>query len=568
MINLPKNRVAIYIRVSTVHQVDKDSLPMQRQDLISYTSLMLNTDDYVIFEDAGYSGKNTDRPEFQKMMSQIRKGLFSHLLVWKIDRISRNLLDFSSMYAELKKLGVTFVSKSEQFDTSSAMGEAMLKIILVFAELERNMTSERVRATMISRANSGLWNGGRVPYGYNYDKDSQTFSLDPEESAVALLIHNTYEADHSLVRLARFLNSNGYRTRAGGLWNPVSLDKILKNIFYCGDYRYNVLLEGDSQKIKDKSEWITVPDHHIALVSKEQKNRIINQLSNNRKTVTEHNFYVSNKYIHVFNGLLECACCGKMMHAAPASPKKDWQYSKYSCPTKRMSNDFPGCKWTSDTIVGEFVFNYILRLLNVQNNFSSFDSPNEIEQYLLTGITFKYIAHIEEHGLNDYISMLQSSVLDGPIYGKPKIKKKSSVSVELSSLKRKIAKTERALDRLTNLFLYSDTAMPESEYIIQRSQLLEELDSLNSSIESFNNNSNNSISDTDFINVASEFLIAQKLSKRNYVNYKRLSMTVDPAILQSFLQTVIDRILMYKGKVRQIIFKNGLSHSFIFKDTD
>ena len=103
------NRVAIYIRVSTTHQIDKDSLPMQRQDLIAYAKLMLNTDDYVIFEDAGYSGKNTDRPKFQEMMSQI-------------DRISRNLLDFATMYKELKDLGVVFVSKNEQFDTSTAMG--------------------------------------------------------------------------------------------------------------------------------------------------------------------------------------------------------------------------------------------------------------------------------------------------------------------------------------------------------------------------------------------------------------------------------------------------------------
>lgn len=115
------------------------------------------------------------------MMSQVRQGLFTHILVWKIDRISRNLLDFANMYAELKELGVTFVSKNEQFDTSTAIGEAMLKIILVFAELERNMTSERVTATMINRANNGIWNGGRVPFGYTYDKESQTFSFDEAE---------------------------------------------------------------------------------------------------------------------------------------------------------------------------------------------------------------------------------------------------------------------------------------------------------------------------------------------------------------------------------------------------
>lgn len=161
-------KVAIYIRVSTQYQVDKDSLQVQKRELAAYAQMVLGINDYVIFEDPGYSAKNTDRPDYQRMMSRLRSGEFSHLLVWKIDRISRNLLDFSSMYKELKDLGITFVSKNEQFDTSNAIGEAMLKIILVFAELERNMTSERVTAVMLSRAENGQWNGGRIPFGYNW----------------------------------------------------------------------------------------------------------------------------------------------------------------------------------------------------------------------------------------------------------------------------------------------------------------------------------------------------------------------------------------------------------------
>ena len=79
-----KARVAIYVRVSTNHQIDKDSLPMQKQDLTAYAKLMLGTDDVVIFEDAGYSGKNTARPKFREMISQIRSGAFTHLLVWTL----------------------------------------------------------------------------------------------------------------------------------------------------------------------------------------------------------------------------------------------------------------------------------------------------------------------------------------------------------------------------------------------------------------------------------------------------------------------------------------------------
>ena len=101
---------------------------MQRDELPKYAELVLGIRSYEVFEDAGYSAKNTDRPAYQRMMARVRSGEFSHILVWKIDRISRNLLDFASMYQELKDYGVTFVSKNEQFDTSTAIGEAMLRL--------------------------------------------------------------------------------------------------------------------------------------------------------------------------------------------------------------------------------------------------------------------------------------------------------------------------------------------------------------------------------------------------------------------------------------------------------
>lgn len=560
------NRVAIYIRVSTTHQIDKDSLPMQRQDLIAYAKLMLNTDDYVIFEDAGYSGKNTDRPKFQEMMSQIRQGAFSYLLVWKIDRISRNLLDFATMYKELKDLGVVFVSKNEQFDTSTAMGEAMLKIILVFAELERNMTSERVTATMISRASNGQWNGGRVPYGYNYDYETKDFSTNPIEAEIVHLIHDKYEEMRSLVRESRYLNEKGLRTRAGNLWNPVSLHIILHNIFYCGDYRYNVLKEGDRQKVKDESEWITVEDHHDSIISREQKERVIAMLDANKRLDRNRNTYQSEKYVHVFAGLLYCGNCGKPMGATPAAAKKDWQYSKYTCPTRRKLASACNGKFTSDPIVGEFVFNYVLNMLNVQKNFAGIHSPEELQAALLIGNTFSYIDHIDEDGLNDLFNMLSSGKIKGTVFGKSaKLKKKKVVS-ELSKLRNEKQKIERALDRLTKLYLYAEDAMPESEFIIQKSKLTEALDEVNEQIGFSNTDEwNQSVSDEEFVRRASEFIIAQKLTDRNYVSYKRLATSVDTAVIKTFVQSIIDSIIMDAGQVKQIIFKNGLSHTFIFK---
>lgn len=566
-----KARVAIYVRVSTLHQIDKDSLPMQKKDLIAYASLILGTDDYVIFEDAGYSGKNTDRPKFQEMMSMIRAGGFSHLLVWKIDRISRNLLDFATMYTELKDLGVIFVSKNEQFDTSTAMGEAMLKIILVFAELERNMTSERVTATMISRANNGLWNGGRIPYGYNYNLETGEFSFNEPEKAVVKMMHDLYEERRSLVNVARILNDKQLFSRTGNQWSATTVHIILRNMFYCGDYQYNRLKEGNRQKRKDESEWVTVHDHHKAIVSREQKERIIAILDFQADQHKIHQRKRMTKHVHVFGGLIYCKACQKLMSSTPGNITRDgWHYSKYSCPTRRKSPTACSCPTTSDPIIGEFVFNYILNMLNAQHNFSSISSPEQLQERLLLGDTFMHIESIDRDGLNDLYSVLSSGKVSGEIYGKGvKIKKdeKKQIQSELSKLRKEKQRIERALERLTNLYLYSEDVMSEKEYVIEKSKLVESLESINEQIGMMNPESwNQSVSDEIFVQRASEFIIAQNLSGRSYINYKRLAMSVDAEVLKTFIQGIIDNISVMDGRIQSIVFKNGLSHSFTFRE--
>ena len=562
-----KARVAIYVRVSTLYQVDKDSLPMQKKDLIAYAQLMLSTDDYVIFEDAGYSGKNMDRPKFQEMMSQIRAGLFTHLLVWKIDRISRNLLDFAGMYSELKDLGVIFVSKNEQFDTSTAMGEAMLKIILVFAELERNMTSERVTATMISRANNGLWNGGRVPYGYDYAPETMAFSVNESEAGVVRMIHDQYEEIRSLVRLARTLNEKGYRSRAGNYWSPVSLLIILKSIFYCGDYRYNVLKEGDRQRPKDESEWVTVQDHHVPIISRDQKERILAALDANARGRKKRNH--ASKHTHVFGGLAFCGNCGQTMTSTPSNLKASgWRYSNYLCPTKRKSATLCTGRSTSDSILGEFFFNYVLNMLNAQRDFDKIHSPEELQAALLCGDCFSYIESIEADGLNDLYNVLTIGGISGEVFGKSvKVKEKPKADSELGNLRAEKQRLERALDRLTQLYLYADDAMSEREYIIQKTKLTESLDEITEQIGFASSDAwQQSVTDEVFIQRASEFIIAQKLTDRNYVCYKRLAMTVDNEVLKSFVSSILDSITVFDGMVRTIVFRNGLSHTFVFRE--
>ncbi len=304
---MPKaKKAAIYCRVSTLHQIDKDSLPMQKNDIINYAKYALNIEDYEVFEDAGYSGKNTDRPAFQSMMERVHSGEFTHILVWKIDRISRNLLDFANMYEQCKKIGVTFISKNEQFDTSTAMGEAMLKIILVFAELERNMTSERVSATMNARAADGKWNGGRVPYGYSYDKESTTFSIREDEAAIVRRIYDIYSSTHSLVQTATAVNDDGYRSRLGFKWTPPTIRIILSSPFYLGTMRYNY--QDESAKtfsFKHQSEWILVENHHVPMIDKEQYDICNYWLQKNNRSKITRGSHMQQKNTHIFAGLIK-----------------------------------------------------------------------------------------------------------------------------------------------------------------------------------------------------------------------------------------------------------------------
>jgi DNA invertase Pin-like site-specific DNA recombinase len=413
-------RAAIYLRVSTSYQADRDSLPMQRKDLVGYCEYALNISDYTVFEDAGYSGKNTDRPAFQKMMMQIRNGMYSHLLVWKIDRISRNLLDFAQMYEELKTLGVTFISRNEQFDTSTAMGEAMLKMVLIFAELERKTTAERVTATMISRANDGTWNGGRVPFGYDYNKETQTFSINGDESYIVLQMYDLYEKTDSLVRTARELNKLGYVSRQHNPFSPVSIWIILRNPWYVGTYRYNYYKIPGRRAVKEESEWVVIENHHSPLVSKERFDHVQKMLDSNARYRNTPGRSSKQKNVNIFSGLIWCSCCGAAFTASPGKlHASGYRPTKYGCPNVRKTKTC-NAKYTSDPVIGEFLLNFILNVINAQKGFEKINSPADLESRLLRGDAFRDVAKIDSASVAALYEMLSSfSPADSVLLKKP-----------------------------------------------------------------------------------------------------------------------------------------------------
>lgn len=567
------HRVAIYIRVSTNHQIDRDSLPLQREELINYAKYALGIENYEVFEDAGFSAKNTDRPDYQRMMKMIRSGLFSHVLVWKLDRISRNLLDFAAMYEELKRLNVTFVSKNEQFDTSTAMGEAMLKIILVFAELERKMTSERVTATMLSRAASGKWNGGRIPYGFSYDCDRREFSICTEEQNITLLMCDFYESSHSLLYVSRKLNELGHRTRAGNLWSPVQVRKILVNPFSVGDYVYNQTSLSTGTQIPNKEEdYIVFEGHHPALFPKERQQKIVSQLSRNSRLKSGSNVSVKRKNIHVFSGMIFCENCGQMLTSSTgkALSGDGWRPSIYLCPSKRKHIS-EGCHDTTDSTVGEFTINFILNMLNAQRNFALIRTPEDLQRLLLYGKVFDDVDHLGEEGLNEMFTVLSENLPANTKSGLKKKAKKPVTNPEITKLKKEQKKLERAMERLKRLYMYSEDSMSEHDYITERNRISEAYEDIETRLSEISTceHTERSISDQDFIQQATAFVLSKKLSGGSYINYRRLAASTDVQILKDFFNSIIDSIAINTdGQVGSIVFKNGLLHRFIYSSAE
>lgn len=561
-----RTKVAIYIRVSTSFQVDKDSLPMQRSDLVSYAKLILDTENYEIFEDAGYSGKNTDRPAYQEMMSRVRNGEFTHILVWKIDRISRNLLDFANMYQELKDLNVTFVSKSEQFQTNTAMGEAMLKIILVFAELERNMTSERVTATMIDRASKGIWNGGRIPYGYDFDYENRIFSLNEHEAPVVKTIYDLYLKHRSLVKIVKYLDEKQIRTRLGFQFSPTSIHIILRNPFYTGTYRYNFYKNPGTKVKKDESEWVFVEDHHPAIIDAGTFKAVGEILDLNARMIRTPGKQCQRKNTHVFGGLVYCGLFGKPMQSTPCKAlASGYRPSKYNCPAIRRGKSCDN-SYVSDPILGEFLINLILNTLNAKKTLPADATTSDLEMMLLSGGTFQDVKNIDPDGLQELLNVFRRSDDDETLF-KPKKPKKEAIAPEMKKLRSEKLKIERALDRLKKLYLYSDDSMSESQYIIERGKLTDRLEEYNEQLGILAKDSvSSAISDDDFIRTASEFILSRQLQEKRYVYYKKLAIVTDPDVLSNFFHGLIDSVAVSYGRVTNVVFLNGISLTFTYKE--
>ena len=218
----------------SVHKADRLSIQGQI-DLCSRKA----GEDVQVYQDRGFSGKNTNRPAFQRMMEDVEKGLIQKIVVYRLDRLSRSIADFGRLWDILERLGVEFISINETFDTSTPMGRAMLNIIMVFAQLERETTAERVRDNYYQRAKLGSWPGGPAPYGFSIGRlpgaDGRLApALIPNEhmAAVEEIFSAYLGPDASLGSVARGLNARGVPAPTRATWDNVALSRILHSPLY------------------------------------------------------------------------------------------------------------------------------------------------------------------------------------------------------------------------------------------------------------------------------------------------------------------------------------------------
>ena len=225
--------IAIYARQSIEK---KDSISIESQ--IEHAKRELFNENFKVYQDSGFSGKNTNRPAFHAMMQDIENGLIDKVVVYRLDRISRSILDFADFINILEANKVSFVSATEKFDTSNPMGRAMLYIIIVFAQLERETIAERVKDNYYARVRKGAWGGGPAAFGFDLirttiDGKKATIYQPNEKIEVVRRIFELYSLPHtSLADVQRQLIQDGSVSSGGVNFDNVKLASILKNPAY------------------------------------------------------------------------------------------------------------------------------------------------------------------------------------------------------------------------------------------------------------------------------------------------------------------------------------------------
>jgi DNA invertase Pin-like site-specific DNA recombinase len=263
----PSVRCAIYTRVSTDAGLDQEfnSLDAQYEGASAYIRSQAHAGWTLLrkrYDDGGFSGGSTDRPALQRLLDDVRTGKIDVIVVYKVDRLTRSLADFAKLVELFDAHQVSFVSVTQQFNTTTSMGRLTLNVLLSFAQFEREVTSERIRDKIAASKRKGLWVGGVVPLGYQA-KDRKITIVDSEAETVRHIFRRYLELGSLNLLLANLRVSgittkvrplNTGRTIGGIPFTRGSLAYLLRNRFYIGDVRFKgEVLAGEQTPILDRT---------------------------------------------------------------------------------------------------------------------------------------------------------------------------------------------------------------------------------------------------------------------------------------------------------------------------
>ena len=324
--------IAIYARQSADK---KDSLSIEAQIVQCKKTV---GDDVAVYCDKGFSGKNTNRPDFKRLFNDIKAGKIDKVCVYRLDRFSRSISDFYQLWDILEKNNVEFVSATEQFDTSTPAGRSWLAIGMVFAQMERESIAERVRDNYYHRHTLGVWLGGPAPFGFNIVKikmDGKQVSVLSENEKIKDLkfIFKEYAySNYSLRSLAKLLKEKGIHGPTRETWDNVSLSRILKSPLYVkadSDIYFYYLSKGvhilaheedfdgahacsligkrdrTKNKYNDISDQVLSVAQHYGVIDSRTWLAVQDKLENNKQFNRDN----AGKYSWL-TGLMKCADCG------------------------------------------------------------------------------------------------------------------------------------------------------------------------------------------------------------------------------------------------------------------
>ena len=374
---MKKIKVAIYSRKS-IFTGKGESIENQVQMCKNYYSkISLNPDiQFEVYEDEGYTGANIKRPEFQRLLNHIKRNKISVLICYRLDRISRNVADFSSILELLQSHNVAFISIKEQFDTSTPIGKAMVYIASVFAQLERDTIAERIRDNMLELSKTGRWLGGQLPLGFKGEKityidyefkERSMHKLSPisKEISIVKQIFNDYLTTNSIEYVLKKLSMNNLKGKNGGEFANASIKDILrnpvyvksnenvkkylenKNILFCGNPNecgimlYNKRISG--KKLNPTNKWIASVAMHEGIIDAKDWLKVQNTLDENESKRASTSIRLGTSKQALLSGILKCSKCGFPMRITYGRTRKDGTKTYYYTCTHKYINSKEKC---------------------------------------------------------------------------------------------------------------------------------------------------------------------------------------------------------------------------------